>query len=807
MYFVLPYHSFSQGSDQAINRMFFDKVINRASRENKESVRDIFVVGNFVNTLFGTNSLSQYLKRYENISLPNATPQQLLIEYNSILEELDVWKNDVMVQSELNLQNDIQNIIDLTQKQLLALGVNITTKDPNADAVIKQIIYETAGKEIIKEILRKKEAKINEKRRIYQAKLDEDLQTRMESHKDDIIAKNILASEQYLFAAAYSLSLQEQNQYLNHYAFHQCCIDFIKSNYNYKTTDWLNVVCPFSEARDTSTDEISYFDLAKIKYSLYEKYNDPTFLKAANDILALDQDNNISNPRYYLYMSKIGLTVLDKLYYLLVAQKLDPQINEYSDLLNEYKDKVRLQLQSAIDIDNLNFIKDFSAKFSFKGHQVNNSPIITYVIQNDKPDVLDLIIQKYQMDNIDLEEFEGELVGKAILYNSKNCLVRLKTLGFPLNVLYNESFDVYYLAHIKKNNEILNMLVKWQVDYSATLKYLKDNNRLNELTELSLKIYTSNPNFEIRKDLTNYVEDFTDHIPNEKNILISSSPKNLKFRLSNGEEGITPSIVSLQFDNYSMEFNNKGVSFKSDFTVLINSEDEILFDCKIPEEHTEIIGPYSLPFVFVEMDNNNSFYISKYELSQQVYGYLIKKNTKNKSNNNFPAGSINAGDAVEFCHKLNERLDYHSNEHLFSYSNQDNKYNYKEIGFRLPTKDEWIYACKGGAKSKGNEIIQAAVFKQIAWYSKNSKKIKNPVGKKAPNELGIYDMIGNISEWCTDGTDTDSTSFVLMGYNYLSSLNKLKEPFNENEINEETIKCSGIRLVKIPVFSTTIIQN
>ena len=102
---------------------------------------------------------------------------------------------------------------------------------------------------------------------------------------------------------------------------------------------------------------------------------------------------------------------------------------------------------------------------------------------------------------------------------------------------------------------------------------------------------------------------------------------------------------------------------------------------------------------------------------------------------NYPMYFVNYNEAVEFCNTLNSKL---SGRLPSGYR------------FALPTEAQWEYAARGGNKSKGYKYAGGNTIGDVAWYTDNSSLRSHPVKGKQANELGLYDMSGNLEEWCSD---------------------------------------------------------
>ena len=125
----------------------------------------------------------------------------------------------------------------------------------------------------------------------------------------------------------------------------------------------------------------------------------------------------------------------------------------------------------------------------------------------------------------------------------------------------------------------------------------------------------------------------------------------------------------------------------------------------------------------------SDYYIGQTEVTQELWQAVMDKNPSNFNGTDLPVEQVSWNDCQKFTSKLSALTGRQ---------------------FRLPTEAEWEYAARGGSRSKGTDLSGSRLIDPVAWYKDNSEDKTHEVATKDPNEIGAYDMSGNVYEWCQD---------------------------------------------------------
>jgi sulfatase modifying factor 1 len=207
----------------------------------------------------------------------------------------------------------------------------------------------------------------------------------------------------------------------------------------------------------------------------------------------------------------------------------------------------------------------------------------------------------------------------------------------------------------------------------------------------------------------------------------------------------------------------------------------------------------------------DSFYMSKYEVNQYLYDVLTEsKGTKGGAYR--PAIYVNWYEAVAFCNALSIYFGYRP---AYTIAGEQVSCDFNANGYRLPTEAEWEYAARGGPHKSPFIYAGSDELSEVGYSGLEKLSSVQPVGQRAANALGIFDLSGNVAEWCWDNYSThyyasdervnpcgpqDSFKRVVRGGSYITNDGYARVSARMSTLPDEGNYQLGIRLVRTAVI-------
>lgn len=204
---------------------------------------------------------------------------------------------------------------------------------------------------------------------------------------------------------------------------------------------------------------------------------------------------------------------------------------------------------------------------------------------------------------------------------------------------------------------------------------------------------------------------------NEETINLVTKEGSSSYNIKDSKSNLTFTIKGISFNMVKVESGTLNIIETVDSGFLGLSSKKVRKEIKIDE-----------------------FYIADIPVTQSLWDIVIKPKTAQLSTSMYPKTEISYNDCTIFIQELNK---------IFGKT------------FRFPTEHEWVFAAQGGNKSKGFKYSGSNDLSEVGWFKQNSNSKLQSVAQKKPNELGLYDMSGNIWEWCNDNDKASKSSFFI----------------------------------------------
>lgn len=248
------------------------------------------------------------------------------------------------------------------------------------------------------------------------------------------------------------------------------------------------------------------------------------------------------------------------------------------------------------------------------------------------------------------------------------------------------------------------------------------------------------------------------------------------------KDGLKQLSFHIDFKRYELNFKSNAKKVKIEIVYMMNKEGEMNIlgiiiknkdsDEIIVKKEIKEVKVSEYKYAFVQGNESISdFYIGRFEVTQVEYdNYMRPENAY--MDRNIAAIRVSWFGAIIFCNKMSEiegKIPYYKIKEIEKDDNGAIRYVDFEInggnGYRLLTQKEWEYAARGGKLSKGYKFSGSNDIDEVAWYEPSEGNCMDvfEVGLKKPNELGVYDMLGNMSEWCWDRSKDRGCNRIIKG--------------------------------------------